>query len=100
MINAISKLKQDAQLNSDSPILRITRAGDVLWGSMPGKDWTVFSPNHSTYEPLETGSLLAEDDANNGLSTNLITVLRVTQYLLIFRRWFIELLVHQGLRQI
>jgi len=67
---------KDAQLNSDSPILRITRAGDVLWGSMPGKDWTVFSPNHSTYEPLETGSLQAEDDANNGLSTNLITVLR------------------------
>ena len=50
---------------------------------MPGKDWTVFSPNHSTYEPLETGSLQAEDDANNGLSTNLITVLRVIRYLLL-----------------
>ena len=39
---------------------------------MPGKDWTVFAPNHSTYEPLATGSTY-----EGGLSSNAISVLRV-----------------------
>ncbi len=60
-------------------MLRITRAGDVLWGPLPGNDWTVFSPNHSTYEPLEMGSIQALEDgvSYGGLSSNVITVLRV-----------------------
>ena len=72
---------KDAELKADSPVLRITRAGDVLWGSMPGNDWTVFAPNHSTYEPLEMASLQVDDAlgvGSGGLpSTNLISVLRV-----------------------
>lgn len=43
---------RDAALNAGSPILRLTRAGETAWGTLPGEDWTVFSPNHSTYEPL------------------------------------------------
>lgn len=70
---------QDAELKADSPVLRITRAGDVLWGPLPGNDWTVFSPNHSTYEPLAMGSIQALEDGVGfgGLSSNVITVLRV-----------------------
>ncbi|XP_032784405.2 bifunctional heparan sulfate N-deacetylase/N-sulfotransferase isoform X1 [Daphnia magna] len=71
------KLK-DAELKADSPVLRITRGGDVLWGPLPGNDWTVFSPNHSTYEPLAMGSIQAPEDspAYGGLSSNAITVIR------------------------
>lgn len=43
---------KDAALNAASPILRLTRAGETAWGGLPGDDWTIFSPNHSTYEPL------------------------------------------------
>lgn len=43
---------KDAQLNAASPILRLTRAGETAWGALPGGDWTIFQPNHSTYEPL------------------------------------------------
>ena len=58
--------------------MRITRAGDVLWGPMPGKDWTVFAANHSTYEALETATLQVDDGVGHGgLPTNVITVLRV-----------------------
>lgn len=44
---------RDASLNPASPILRLTRAGDTAWGSLPGSDWATFQHNHSTYEPLE-----------------------------------------------
>ncbi|XP_073982493.1 N-deacetylase and N-sulfotransferase sfl [Rhodnius prolixus] len=43
---------KDATLNPGSPILRLTRAGETAWGALPGDDWTVFTANHSTYEPL------------------------------------------------
>ncbi|GAB0094252.1 Bifunctional heparan sulfate N-deacetylase/N-sulfotransferase [Sergentomyia squamirostris] len=43
---------RDASLNGLSPILRLTRAGDTAWGSLPGSDWAIFQHNHSTYEPL------------------------------------------------
>lgn len=43
---------------------------------MPGKDWTVFAPNHSTYEPLATGSTY-----EGGLSSNAISVLRVSNFI-------------------
>lgn len=66
-------------MKADSPVLRITRAGDVLWGPLPGNDWTVFSPNHSTYEPLAMGTVRSLEDGSNygGLTSNMITVLRV-----------------------
>lgn len=47
---------QNAALNAASPVLRLTRAGETAWGSLPGDDWTVFTPNHSTYEPLAWAS--------------------------------------------
>lgn len=70
---------QDAELKADSPVLRITRGGEVLWGPLPGDDWTVFSPNHSTYEPLAMGSVQIREDGvgYGGLASNVVTVLRV-----------------------
>ncbi|XP_018322286.1 bifunctional heparan sulfate N-deacetylase/N-sulfotransferase [Agrilus planipennis] len=44
---------KDAALNAASEILRLTRAGETVSGSLPGDGWTIFKPNHSTYEPLE-----------------------------------------------
>ncbi|XP_065215137.1 bifunctional heparan sulfate N-deacetylase/N-sulfotransferase [Planococcus citri] len=43
---------KDATLNAASPILRLTRAGETVWGTLPGDDWSIFESNHSTYEPL------------------------------------------------
>lgn len=39
-------------LNSASPVLRVTRAGGVYRGPLPGDDWSVFDANHTTYEPV------------------------------------------------
>ncbi|XP_030336238.1 bifunctional heparan sulfate N-deacetylase/N-sulfotransferase 4 [Strigops habroptila] len=47
---------QDCVVNSQSPLLRITKAPRVEKGPLPGEDWTVFQFNHSTYQPV----LLAE----------------------------------------
>ncbi|GLG95440.1 Bifunctional heparan sulfate N-deacetylase/N-sulfotransferase [Gryllus bimaculatus] len=52
---------KDAALNAASPILRLTRAGETAWGPLPGEDWTIFSPNHSTYEPLAWATRNPED---------------------------------------
>lgn len=43
-------------LNSASPVLRVARAGGVYQGSLPGDNWSVFSSNHTTYEPVSWGS--------------------------------------------
>lgn len=43
-------------LNSASPVLRVARAGGVYQGPLPGDDWSVFSANHTTYEPVAWGS--------------------------------------------
>ncbi|XP_071440534.1 bifunctional heparan sulfate N-deacetylase/N-sulfotransferase [Hetaerina americana] len=43
---------RDAALNAASPVLRLTRAGETVRGSLKGEDWSVFSPNHSTYEAV------------------------------------------------
>ncbi|CAH1996483.1 unnamed protein product [Acanthoscelides obtectus] len=51
-IHSNLKLK-NAALNAASQILRLTRAGETVWGELPGNDWTIFQANHSTYEPLE-----------------------------------------------
>lgn len=42
----------DYHLNGASPILRLTRAGEVAVGPLPGHDWNVFRSNHSSYQPL------------------------------------------------
>lgn len=47
---------QDATLNSASPVLRVTKAGGVYQGLLPGDDWSVFGANHSTYEPVAWAS--------------------------------------------
>lgn len=49
----------DYRLNAASPILRLTRAGEVAYGALPGHDWNVFRSNHSSYQPL--GEAFAED---------------------------------------
>ncbi|XP_023213545.1 bifunctional heparan sulfate N-deacetylase/N-sulfotransferase-like [Centruroides sculpturatus] len=40
---------RDCQLNPKSQLLRLTRAGEIAYGDLPGEDWTVFQSNHSTY---------------------------------------------------
>jgi heparan sulfate N-deacetylase/N-sulfotransferase NDST2 len=53
-----SKLSmRDYQIKAESPVLRITRGGEVAHGIMPGDDWTVFVPNHTTYEPIACAKL-------------------------------------------
>ncbi|XP_039293526.1 bifunctional heparan sulfate N-deacetylase/N-sulfotransferase [Nilaparvata lugens] len=70
---------KDAALNAGSPILRLTRAGEVAWGPLPGSDWTVFSPNHSTYESLAWANNNSQDwggDSEEGVHTPLTTVIQ------------------------
>ncbi|XP_044742490.1 bifunctional heparan sulfate N-deacetylase/N-sulfotransferase [Chrysoperla carnea] len=68
---------KDAALNAASPILRLTRAGETAWGSLPGEDWTIFQPNHSTYEPLEWANRNTEDYPSEGpIKTPLVTVIQ------------------------
>lgn len=43
---------EDASLNGKSPVLRMVRSGETAKGPLPGQDWTIFKPNHTTYEPL------------------------------------------------
>lgn len=68
---------KDAALNAASPILRLTRAGETAWGGLPGEDWTIFSPNHSTYEPLAWATRNSEEFMSEEISrTPLPTVLQ------------------------
>ncbi|KAL0269790.1 UNVERIFIED_CONTAM: hypothetical protein PYX00_007403 [Menopon gallinae] len=69
------KLK-DAALNAASPILRLTRAGETAWGPLPGDDWTIFSPNHSTYEALSWASRNEDYITNVPYKTPLVTVVQ------------------------
>jgi hypothetical protein len=69
---------KDAALNAASPVLRLTRAGETAWGGLPGDDWTIFSPNHSTYEPLAWATRNSADFMSEEISrTPLPTVLQV-----------------------
>lgn len=78
---------QDAALNAGSPVLRLTRAGETAWGELPGEDWTIFSPNHSTYEPLAWATRNSEDFLSAEMSrTPLPTVLQVCLQLTTFVR--------------
>ncbi|KAK6621633.1 hypothetical protein RUM43_006861 [Polyplax serrata] len=69
------KLK-DAALNAASPILRLTRAGETAWGPLPGDDWTIFSPNHSTYEVLSWATRNEDYIINVPYRTPLVTVVQ------------------------
>ena len=53
-----SKLSmRDYHIKSGSPVLRIVRGTEIARGIMPGDDWTVFVPNHTTYEPIACAKL-------------------------------------------
>lgn len=68
---------RDASLNPSSPVLRLTRAGDTAWGSLPGSDWAIFQHNHSTYEPLEWAQKNIQDYPTDGqIQPPLATVLQ------------------------
>uniref|UniRef100_A0A8C3INN5 [heparan sulfate]-glucosamine N-sulfotransferase n=1 Tax=Chrysemys picta bellii TaxID=8478 RepID=A0A8C3INN5_CHRPI len=43
---------KDCFVNSQSPLLHITKAPRIEKGPLPGEDWTVFLFNHSTYQPV------------------------------------------------
>ena len=61
-----SKLSvRDYEVNGQSAILRLTRAGEVIHGHLPGEDWTVFVLNHTTYEPLAYAKLRLSDMAQD-----------------------------------
>jgi len=64
-------------LNAASPILRLTRAGETAWGPLPGEDWTIFYPNHSTYEPLSWATRNMGEEQDKLKSRPLTTVLQV-----------------------
>lgn len=51
-------------LNPESPVFRLTRAGVVKEGTLSTSSWTVFTSNHTTYQPIgqayvKTHNLLA-----------------------------------------
>uniref|UniRef100_T1JLN2 Uncharacterized protein n=1 Tax=Strigamia maritima TaxID=126957 RepID=T1JLN2_STRMM len=52
---------KDCRLNPLSPILRLTRAGEIATGQLPAGDWTVFHSEHETYSPLATASALTTE---------------------------------------
>ncbi|KAK6170363.1 hypothetical protein SNE40_018773 [Patella caerulea] len=61
---------QDYKLNMFSDVWRVTKAGQIYEGRLPG-EWTVFHTNHSTYEPLayskkqtQKFSVSIEEDVN------------------------------------
>lgn len=68
-------------MNPGSPILRLTRAGETAWGALPGDDWTVFTANHSTYEPLAWANNNSHDwtepQDQETTKTPLVTVIQV-----------------------
>lgn len=68
-------------MNPASPILRLTRAGETAWGHLPGEDWTVFHPNHSTYEPL---AWALRDGPGGQDKAPLITIIQVFHIVLLF----------------
>ncbi|GFT69642.1 hypothetical protein NPIL_153701 [Nephila pilipes] len=70
---------RDYHLNGDSTVLRLTRAGEVFYGNIPGSDWTVFQPNHSTYEALASARSQTYQSslASKGIDPLLTTVVHV-----------------------
>ena len=52
------------EINPYSPILRVTRPGNIYGTNLPGSDWTVFQPNHTTYSPIAWAQLDIQAAAN------------------------------------
>lgn len=67
---------REYELNPHSQILRLTRAGEVYTGVLPGEDWTIFQTNHSTYEPLAVARSHSFNSVADGLNSALITVIQ------------------------
>ncbi|XP_037933336.1 bifunctional heparan sulfate N-deacetylase/N-sulfotransferase [Teleopsis dalmanni] len=70
---------RDASLNPNSPVLRLTRAGETAWGVLPGDDWAIFQHNHTTYEPIEWAQRNIQDypaDSGGQVQMPLTTVLQ------------------------
>ena len=44
---------KNVELNPSSSLLRLTKAGGVINGQLPGQKWSIFKSNHSTYEIVE-----------------------------------------------
>ncbi|UYV75816.1 NDST1 [Cordylochernes scorpioides] len=67
----------NARLNPDSPVLRLTRPGEVYRGQLPG-DWSVLVPPNSSYVPVAWAQPLYPPAPVNGSSepTELVTVLQ------------------------
>ncbi|XP_036159202.1 bifunctional heparan sulfate N-deacetylase/N-sulfotransferase 4 [Myotis myotis] len=53
---------RDCLVDPRAPLLRLTRAPRVQQGPLPGRDWTAFRSNHSTYQPV----LLAAPQGGEG----------------------------------
>ncbi|XP_050669112.1 bifunctional heparan sulfate N-deacetylase/N-sulfotransferase [Leptidea sinapis] len=66
---------KDATLNPASPVLRLSRAGETAWGSLPGDHWTVFRANSSTFEPI-AWALKQNEYGNNEEHAPLATVIQ------------------------
>ncbi|XP_036380119.1 bifunctional heparan sulfate N-deacetylase/N-sulfotransferase 1-like [Megalops cyprinoides] len=54
---------KDCSVNPKSPLLSVTRPGEVERGPLPGDDWTVFQSNHSTYEAVLLAKARAPGDS-------------------------------------
>ena len=72
---------RNAELNEDSSLLRVTRAGGVITGNLPGNEWCVFftdalNKSFETVELATKDTLLAtfqEDKNNKGLKRTLVS---------------------------
>nr|XP_039273995.1 bifunctional heparan sulfate N-deacetylase/N-sulfotransferase 3-like [Styela clava] len=51
---------KDCEINPESKILRVTRAGEIVSGRI-GRSWTIFNTNHSTYEIVTSAALYDPD---------------------------------------
>lgn len=87
----------DYHLNSSSPVLRITKAGETYIGSLPGRDWITFKSNHTSYQAIAQATLHTDNDlyedisyrdpANPPLGTTVILVsLQFFSFTNIFKR--------------
>ncbi|CAL4073832.1 unnamed protein product, partial [Meganyctiphanes norvegica] len=71
---------ENASLNADNPVLRLTRAGDTVLGNLPGNHWTVFTPEHHTYQALELAMPSTDHYAKEKKEKLVTAVLDTGQY--------------------
>ncbi|XP_053317415.1 bifunctional heparan sulfate N-deacetylase/N-sulfotransferase 4-like [Spea bombifrons] len=62
---------KDCFVNSNSPMLHITKSSAIEEGPLQGEDWTVFQYNHSTYQPVVSAQLQIPDKYNNILPNSI-----------------------------